>query len=479
MNQPHNSNTQALADRVDRMINIGRLGAARPLVAALRRMGLADSRMQLLEAKLALREGRLPDALDFLDQAVERDRANPILRRYRAEARLKADDQIGAAADAAEAVILDGADPVSKALLGVVLIELGHYDDARACLLEAIAADPRNASYRVGLSESLVRIGEFAQAEATLDATVADHPHRADLRSKAILLRLRQHHFQAAIDLAQAAGSAGIADPGIFGLMGHAYSSLGRHDLAAEAYREALKLCPEDPYVRHLVAASGAMPGADRAPPDYLRAVFNGYADRFEPHIIGLRYRVPGLIRKLVAAELEKLDHPALLDLGCGTGLIGATCHDLALGALTGIDISPAMLEKAREKQVYHELIEADLPAFLESDARLWSLATAGDVFCYFGDLGRILTLMRQRMAVGGLLIFSVEELLESGEDSAHGQDHRLGRLGRYCHSEAHIREAAATAGFAVATLSHEALRLEADIPVAGIMVALRADLHG
>ena len=48
--------------------------------------------------------------------------------------------------------------------------------------------------------------------------------------------------------------------------MGHALSSLGRHTEAADAYSEAFKLGPHDPYVRHLVAASGILPGASRAP---------------------------------------------------------------------------------------------------------------------------------------------------------------------------------------------------------------------
>ncbi len=57
---------------------------------------------------------------------------------------------------------------------------------------------------------------------------------------------------------AEEAHAAGVADACLFGLKGHALSSLGRHAEAAEAYAEALKLGPDDPYVRHLVAASGS-----------------------------------------------------------------------------------------------------------------------------------------------------------------------------------------------------------------------------
>ena len=479
MSQAQSAASDALAERVDRMIYIGRVGAARPLVAALRRMGLPRFRLDLLEAKLALREDRVEDALAGLDRAIDAEADNAELRKCRAEARLKANNIIGAADDAAEAVILNQVDPAGKALLGVVLIEMERYDEAVACLAEAVAADPGHPSYRLGLAEALLRVGRVAEAEETMDQAVALHPDRVELRIKAILLRMRQRNFRGALALALAARLDGVADAVVFGLLGHAHSSLSQHDLAAEAYREALKLCPEDAYVRHLVASSGAMPGADRAPPEYLRAVFNGYAERFEPHLITLQYRVPGLIRKVVERELADQTAPAMLDLGCGTGLVGATCSDLPLGPITGVDISPLMLVKADEKSVYAELIEADLPQFLETDPRSWSLVTAGDVFCYFGDLSGIFIKLRTRVAAGGLFVFSVEELLPDAEGVKQGDGaHALGRLGRYAHSFEHVQAAAGAAGFAIEQMQREDLRQESDTPVPGLLVTLRAQFH-
>ena len=478
MSQTQTSGSDALAERVDRMIRLGRVGAARPLVAALRRLGLRQSRLDLLESKLELREGHAGAALARLDRAILNDRDVPDLWKCRAEARLQLDRLTEAAGDAAEAVILDQADAGAKALLGVILIELGRYDEARACLAEAVANDPAHPTYRICLAESLVRLDRVAEAEATLEQAVALHPERADLRTKSILLRMRHRDFRGAITLASAAKLDGAADACVFGLLGHAYSSLMQHELAADSYREALKLCPEDSYVRHLVAAAGTMPGALRAPRDYLRAVFNGYAERFESHLITLLYRVPGLIRNIIAGELgaARLDTPAMLDLGCGTGLVGVTCSDLKLGPITGVDISPAMLTQANAKAVYHELIEADLPQFLDQDERRWQLVTAGDVFCYFGDLTAIFTQSRQRMAPGGLFVFSVEELLPDADGMFQGGgNHALGRLGRYAHSIEHVRQAAAAAGFKVEQLRREDLRQESDTPGAGLIAVLRA----
>ncbi len=135
----------------------------------------------------------------------------------------------------------------------------------------------------------------------------------------------------------------------MLGLLGHALSSLGRHDEASGAYAEALKLAPEDPYVRHLVAAAGLVPDLGRAPPDYVRVVFDGYATRFDAHLMGLGYRIPGLVRAIVAATPpeERAGTGPVLDLGCGTGLMAVALSDLPLGPIVGVDLSRGMLAAA------------------------------------------------------------------------------------------------------------------------------------
>ena len=47
-----------------------------------------------------------------------------------------------------------------------------------------------------------------------------------------------------------------------------------------------------------------------------------------------------------------------LLDLGCGTGLLGQTLKEkFGFGNLVGLDVSEDMLEKAKEKGIYNKLI--------------------------------------------------------------------------------------------------------------------------
>ncbi len=460
----------ALSARISALIDANRPAAARHLLAAVRRLVPPSPTIAELAARLAVSEGSLAQALRELDTAVAQFPENASLHKHRADLRLQSDDATGALADAAEAVILDRSDPAAKAMLGVMLLEHRRADDALACLAEAVAADPANTAFRRGLAAAQEASGDSDAALATLTEAIIAVPRWAELRNAAILLCIRRHDFAAACRLAEEARQAGVADACTFGMLGHALSSLERHTEAGEAYAEALKLGPDDPYVRHLVAAAGIVPASPRAPVEYVRAVFDGYADRFEPHLISLGYRVPGLIHAAVAR------HPAIaagqelgpaLDLGCGTGFVAVALSDLPVAPIVGIDVSPRMLQAAAAKHCYAELHETDLPNFLASDTRCWRLIMAADVLPYFGALDEVLAAVHRRLQPGGWFLFSLEELLSGDGKWA------LQRHGRYAHSISYVTASARNAGLAVRALEQETVRFEGDAPVAGILAVL------
>jgi predicted TPR repeat methyltransferase len=390
---------------------------------------------------------------------------------------MRTDDLPGAAEDAAEAVILRRDDPVAKALLGVVLIGLGRPEEALPCLREAVAAEPGNASFHQGLAAANDALGDGAAAAETLAAGVAACPGSVALRNAAVLHRVRRDDFEGAVALAEQARQDGVADACLYGLKGHALSSLDRHEEATEAYADALKLGPEDPYVRHLVAASGALPGAERAPTDYLRAVFDGYADRFEAHLISLGYRAPGLLRAALIRLLPELRDGEtvgpVLDLGCGTGLTAVAVSDLPLRHFIGVDLSSGMLREAAAKQLYAELHEADLMAALAHDERRYPVILAGDVLCYFGSLDEVFAAVRRRLTPRGLFLFSVETLGQQEVSGTGRRDWALGRQGRYAHDAAYVERVASDAGFRIREATIETLRSDIGAPVTGLIVAL------
>jgi SAM-dependent methyltransferase len=113
------------------------------------------------------------------------------------------------------------------------------------------------------------------------------------------------------------------------------------------------------------------------------------------------------------ALERRGLQGKRLLDVGCGTGT--SFLPMLAQGwEVTACDISPAMLELAREKAGEAvQLATADmleLPRFGEFDL-VWALDDAINYLLSPEELERALAGMRANLAPTGLLLFDVNEL--------------------------------------------------------------------
>jgi predicted TPR repeat methyltransferase len=468
------TNAAALMARVAQLIDQGRPGAARPLLAAARGLAPPSSGMSMLAARLALSDGWLDSAGAELDRALDLEPDHPGLRKCRAELRRQLGDKEGATRDAAEAVILDRHDPAAKALLGVLLLDIGRVADAVACLAEAVGTAASDVAYREAYAQSLAAAGDVEAAMRTLLEGIAIVPGATALRNAAILMSIRRRDYGQAERLAERARIDGVADASTFGLKGHALSSLGRHDDASQSYNEALKLAPGDTHVQHLAATARIASARPRATDDYVRTLFDGYADRFEAHLIELGYRIPGVIRRHVIEFTMIGDVGPVLDLGCGTGLVALTLSDLAVGPFTGIDLSPRMLDAARTKQLYDTLIEAKLPAALRLDTARWRLILAADLLCYFGALEEMFDAVRERLWPGGRFIFSVEELLPDHDGTIPGNgDWASGRLGRYAHAASYVARIADTRGFRCIALDRETLRHEAGGPVAGLIMVL------
>jgi predicted TPR repeat methyltransferase len=432
-----------------------------------------------LDARILLAQGDFTGVVAAMDRAIARAPAVAALRLCRADARIHCGDTIGAAADAAEAVCLDPRHAGAKAVLGIVLIELGRLDEAMLCLREAIQHEPLAASYWQALAQAQERADDPGGAAESLATAVARMPASVTLRTAALMLAMRQRNFTGVVELASRARAEGVADACVFGLLGHALSNLGDHTAASEAYYEAHKLAPEDPYVRHLVRAAGLLADSARAPAEYLETIFDGYAERFEQHLIGLGYRIPGVVRAAL------LDEPAIgatatptpigpiLDLGCGTGLVAVALSDLPVVELVGVDVSQGMLAQAHEKRLYTSLVPADIDVFLAEDPRRWPVIVAADVFCYFGTLDATIAAAHARLSQGGRLLFSVETMLEGTDPAIPWQ---LASQGRYRHRPDYILRCLDAAGFRRSEVQPEVIRLEAGMPVAGLFVCAWRD---
>ncbi len=190
--------------------------------------------------------------------------------------------------------------------------------------------------------------------------------------------------------------------------------------------------------------------------------LFDGLAERFEKHLVGrLQYRVPHRVADIVLDRHpeRRLD---LLDLGCGTGLLGM-CLGRLDGDLVGVDLSARMLDQAAPLGVYGRLRQGDALAELrDTAAERYDCIAACDVFIYVGDLSELIPAAFRALRSGGALIFSCEEA-----QAAEGPM-RLRTSGRYAHSRASTTSLCRQAGFADCRFEDIVLRLEADSPIGG-----------
>jgi len=236
----------------------------------------------------------------------------------------------------------------------------------------------------------------------------------------------------------------------------------GRSDVAASALRRWAELAPDDPIARHLAAAAnGVTP--PRAEADYVRALFDGYADRFDEHIEGLGYQAPALVGAAIERVAPGRRFARAADLGCGTGLLGVELRP-RIDHLDGVDLSPAMLAQARDRGVYDDLHERDIVDFLATASTQFHLVTASDTLNYFGELAPVFEGAAAALVTGGLLAFTLER-----GDAQGG--FRLQPSGRFVHDEHWVIESLAVAGFSSLTVDHAALRREGGADVPGLIV--------
>jgi predicted TPR repeat methyltransferase len=238
---------------------------------------------------------------------------------------------------------------------------------------------------------------------------------------------------------------------------------------AERCFREALRSDVDDRHGAALrlarLGATGAT-GATGMPRAYVETLFDQYAERFDSALVdGLAYRGPALLRAAIETAAPSRRFAALLDLGCGTGLAGEAFRDIA-DRLTGVDLSANMLAAARTKNIYAELVQADLQTFLVACEARFDLVVAADVFAYFADLAPVCRASAHVLAPNGLFAFSVE--------THAGDGVVLGEKLRYAHGAAHVRAALAAADLNVIGISPASTRNEAGAPVPGLVAVAR-----
>ena len=268
------------------------------------------------------------------------------------------------------------------------------------------------------------------------------------------LYAVAQNCYQRVLDLAPDRSDAvwGIAE---------CHASQDEVDLAITWYRRYLNFSPDEPEALHMLAALGAQPSPVRASDGYVTAYFDRFAEDFDQQLVDeLDYQVPRLLYDSLASCIDdaalRLD---ILDLGCGTGLSGCLFRRHA-NRLDGVDLSPVMLDHARQRGVYDALTAGEISAHLMGLTHQYDVLLAGDVLAYFGRLSGLFRGIARATREGALFAFSVEARRRSG--------YRLTPSGRYAHGRRYITRLATAAGLREVSVTREQLRYEYGEPVMG-----------
>lgn len=303
--------------------------------------------------------------------------------------------------------------------------ERGDHTTARDCYRRALACDPQDAAAHNNLGTLLVDDDRLPEAVACYQAAIDCRPDFAEAHKN----------------------------------LGAVLQRLGQRAAALASYREALRLRPAYAEAAFKLAALAGELSPASAPAEYVADLFDHYARNYDRHLREtLRYQVPEALVALLAEAEPRTDLSAL-DLGCGTGLSGE-----ALRALTrervGVDLSPRMLARARERGLYARLVQGDIATALHSESASYDLVMAADVFVYIGDLVPVLTGVQRVLRAGGWMAFSVE----TGE----GDSYHLQPTGRFAHAPAYVEAQCRAVGLIEHARRTVTLRLEHGQPVAG-----------
>jgi predicted TPR repeat methyltransferase len=136
---------------------------------------------------------------------------------------------------------------------------------------------------------------------------------------------------------------------------------------------------------------------------------YDEWAQGYDDDLTSWSYQAPRVVADIVAAR--RPDAGSVLDVGCGTGLVGRALRARGLnGQIRGLDISQASLELAEQTGAYDAVEQADLQQRLplEDDA-VDALVCVG-VMTYLPEVEALWRELARVVRPGGLLVATQRE---------------------------------------------------------------------
>jgi predicted TPR repeat methyltransferase len=337
--------------------------------------------------------------------------------------------------------------------LGTAYLAEGNISEAIKAYHRAAQLNPQDVDIHFNLGLACKKAGQLEEAMQSYLCAMEIAPDDAEVHYNLALIYKELGCRDEAITSLEIAIALRPDYGAAHGNLGVLYLDQERVAEAIVCYRRLVDLDHNAASARHILAALTGETTAV-APSSYIAELFDSFSAHFEERLlVDLEYRTPWELKSLLLAAPDgPCRFERLLDLGCGTGLVGEIFQEITT-CRVGVDLSPKMVETAAAKEVYDKLAVAEIVTFLEQNQEPFDLIVAADVLIYVGELDRIFASLARALAGNGRILFSTEQMA--------GQGYLLRRSGRYAHAFSYIETLATRHGFRILSTRSANIRKE------------------
>ncbi len=410
--------------------------------------------------------GKLPEAIQAYQQVIQKD-PHFIDAYYNLGLALGKQQKWSHAIDAYQTLLALTPDHFAARFhLACALMNQGNIDASIAEFLRIEPEQPNHFETQFNLATCYLKKGALKEAKLHYLNALELNPTDTQILFNLAVISTEQGDLDRAIQYYQKAIQQ---QPDFFAAhnnLGVAFIAKQHIAFALHHFQEAWRLQPENTSIRYTIQALSQNKHLLAAPTDYVKSLFNAYADHYEQHLLSaLDYQLPMHIKR----ALENF-HPLsaawdILDLGCGTGLCGVLLKPFAK-TLTGVDLSEKMLQIAQDKKIYNDLLCEDIHSFLTNTKTTYYVIVAADVLVYIGELTLLFQQVHAVLRERGLFIFNTE----ISEQEAYV----MNQSGRFSHQKFYIEQLAKKNHFSVAHYEKIVTRLQNSQPVYGHLYVLQ-----
>jgi predicted TPR repeat methyltransferase len=419
---------------IERVIGENRLTDAARMLNTLAKTAPQDPRIFLLGSLMAEAANNLDGMLTAAKKAVDLAPGWPVAS-IRLAGVYSAKGQAGLAVQTAEQAIFEATQDNSLTTeyltrASAIAVKCQHYPQAALWAEQASAMAPDSPQLKHLMAEALAYNGQYEEAIALYTELLSREPDNTDFLHDRLL----------------------------------AYINTAQTALAQQDAERLVALAPDnETFTYYASMLKGETPATQ--PASVVTRLFDTSAAQFDQHLVGsLQYTLPQDVAQWILDWYpdKKVD---VLDLGCGTGLLGAGLGPIK-GVIVGVDLSTKMIEKAAQRGVYAQFNQVNvLDALQATPESHYDVITALDVLIYVGDLSTVIPNAHRILTPGGRFVFSCETAPKKVKTFA------LQATQRFVHQQDHVNKLLKAAGFSQIQIETRALRLEAGEPVQGFVV--------